>query len=75
MNLTPEQQKTFRKMDDLWTVRRVRQKLQHKGLYEATQQVKKERLHKSMVISQNIPRTNSEQAEKLLKYRPKPWGE
>ena len=39
MNLTEAQQQTFREMDDLWTVRRVRQQLQRAGEFPADPEV------------------------------------
>lgn len=73
LNLTSEQQQAFRDMDNLWTVRRERQKLQEQGKYEADAQVKTERKHKAMVVQQNAPRASPEYMEQLITRRPLDW--
>lgn len=75
VNLTDEQIERFFEMDDLWNVRRYRQKFQEQGLYKATEVVEEARYNKFKHVKQNI---NYESPEKLLEsqgYKIKEWGE
>lgn len=78
MNLSAEQQRLFKEMPSVGTVRRVRRKLQEQGKYPASDEVKRERSHKAMVMQQNIPKLRGEQAvkhiEETLDIKVLPWG-
>lgn len=56
------------------TIRRVRQKLQEKGMYLADEKVRRGRSHKSMVMSQAAPAYNAQNIERTLHRTILPWG-
>lgn len=62
-------------MPSFETLRRVRQKIQEQGKYEADKEIKLERKHKAMIMQQVSPKANPEQLENYIKYRPLPWGQ
>ena len=74
MNLSLSQIEAFKAMPSLESVRRIRQKLQEQGKYEASATVKKERFHKSLVMSQAAPVYSPENIERTINV-PLPWGE
>lgn len=55
MALTDAQIKAFYAMDDLWTVRRCRQKIQEQGLYLAKPEVEEHRYQQFKKVRANIP--------------------
>lgn len=72
MNLSEEQQATFRRMPSLETVRRTRQLIQEQGKYLPTAEVEKARYEKYKRIK------GGESPEKVLEgqgYKVKEWGE
>ena len=75
MELTPKQIQTFREMPSTETIRRVRQQLQERGMYEATEEVNEARYNKFKEVQTNI---KSESAESLIEkqgYKVLEWGE
>lgn len=55
LDLTEEQIKKFYAMDDLWTVRRCRQKIQEEGKYLATKEVEDYRYKRFKQVRETIP--------------------
>ena len=74
MNLSEQQIALFKRMPKLETIRRVRQKIQESGEYEADPKIKKERAHKAMVMQQTTPTFNEQQIEQTLNIKVLPWG-
>lgn len=74
VGLSEQQIEKIKDMPSFETLRRVRQKIQSEGRYEANPEIKKERAHKAMVIQQNEPKASSEQLERLIRV-PAPWGQ
>lgn len=67
MNLSQEQIRIFRdKMPSFETIRRVRQKLQEKGEFLASENVRKQRKAKAQVIQQIAPKAKPEYIERQL---------
>lgn len=66
MNLTPEQEATFRKMPSVETIRRTRQAIQERGDYRADEAVEEARYQQFKDVKQNI---QSESPEALLEKR------
>ena len=54
MNLSDEQIATFKRMPQLWTVRRIRQHLQEKGEYPADEIVNEKRYETFKNVRQNV---------------------
>lgn len=73
VGLSPEQIEKVRDMPEFETLRRVRQKIQQDGKYEADPEIKKERSHKAMIMQQTSPILSAEQMETTLKYRVLDW--
>lgn len=69
MNLTKEQLLIFKDMPSMETIRRIRQKLQESGKYEADAPIATERQNKANVIQQNIPKSQPKDVEKHLEAR------
>lgn len=53
VNLSPKQIKAFRKMPDLWSIRRARQLIQEHGKYPASEEVDRARHDKYVEMRQN----------------------
>lgn len=66
MDLTPHQIQVFKGLPTMETIRRIRQKLQEQGKYEADEQVKGTRRVKSMEMQQNAPQAKPERIEQIL---------
>jgi hypothetical protein len=86
MNLTPEQEETFRNMDDLWTVRRQMQTIQGRGEYPPDPEVAVARKAKGRAVARAAKQgeieleeaiTSLPQLEVFMKpkpvYRPLDW--
>lgn len=75
MELTRRQVEIFRDMPSLESVRRIRQKLQEQGKFEADTVVKTERSRKAMVLNQAAPAYNAENISRTINTpRVLPWG-
>ncbi len=59
LDLTDAQIKKFYEMDDLWTIRRCRQKIQEEGRFPATHAVNEARYKKFKQFRQTIPYNDS----------------
>lgn len=59
LSLSEEQIEAFYKMDDLWTVRRCRQKIQEQGKYPATKEVEEKRYKEYVRVKHSIPFVDS----------------
>jgi len=76
MELTDRQVELFKKMPAFETIRRVRQKLQEVGSYQAVDEVKREREFKAMQMQQITPGATPEYVDRTLDGRViLPWGE
>lgn len=75
IHLTESQKEIFRNMPSLESVRRVRQKLQEGGKYQADQKIKKERDWKALRMQQNTPTAKPKVIENIMEQRVLPWGE
>lgn len=71
MNLTDNQILKFRDMPSPETIRRVRQKIQESGRYQADQKIKSERDWKSLRMQQNAPSASPRTVEQIIL----PWGQ
>lgn len=69
--LSPHQQQVYKDMPSTETVRRVRQKLQEGGKYQADPRVAKERHYKGMRMQQYGPKLRAGDIERIIL----PWGE
>jgi DNA-binding transcriptional regulator WhiA len=75
MDLSARQVDIFRDMPSTETIRRVRQKLQESGQYEADSSVKKQRKIKSLEVTQVIPVVSPDGLERVLDRVVLPWGQ
>lgn len=66
MGLTEHQKEIFRYMPSMETIRRIRQKVQERGLFLADKQIKRERNFRAATIQQNIPTTSPDKVERLV---------
>lgn len=66
MDLSPMQQEIFLHLPSLESVRRVRQKLQEKGVYPADEKIAKERDYKAMRMQQMTPGAKPETIERII---------
>lgn len=66
LDLTPAQTNRFLEIPTPETIRRIRQKLQEGGLYQADEKIKKARNLKGLEIQQNNPVVSAERLETLL---------
>jgi len=64
--LSETQKAKFRDLPSTETIRRVRQKLQEQGFYQATDGVRRSRNFKSLEVQQRMPKTRPEKVEPLL---------
>lgn len=69
--LSERQLAKFRQLPSTETIRRIRQKIQEKGEYQATTPVSKSRQLKSHIVQQNEPQAKPERLELLLEDQPK----
>jgi hypothetical protein len=76
MDLDARQIQRFRDMPDLWTIRRIRQKLQEGGKYKADKRVEDSRKFKAMQGQQQAPKFTAKGLEQTLNGQViLPWGE
>lgn len=66
MNLSEEQIRVFKSMPSMETIRRVRQKIQESGEYQADQKIKSERKFKSLQMQQTAPTFTPNNMGKIL---------
>lgn len=64
--LSEAQKEIFMKLPQAETIRRVRQKLQEQGKYQANDQVKRQRNWKSMVAQQRMPTTKPDKLPQVF---------
>lgn len=75
LNLSDSQQRAFMEMDDLWNVRRYRQKFQEKGKYPADEATNEARYRKYVEVTSNIKSEDPEQALETQGIKVLPWGQ
>jgi hypothetical protein len=63
--LTDAQRSKFIDMPSSETIRRIRQKIQEGGKYPATERIRSERYHKSLVMQQNAPSAKPKRIEEI----------
>jgi len=69
LNLSDTQKAKFMDMPPAETIRRLRQKLQERGRYRASDSVRHERYIKSLIMQQNEPKAPVERVETILEQR------
>ena len=65
LELTDVQRAKFMDMPSSETIRRIRQKIQESGKYPATERIRSERYHKSLVMQQNAPSAKPKRIEEI----------
>lgn len=66
LEFTKEQMSKFFDMPSFETVRRIRQKLQEQGSYQASPEVARHRRWRGMQVQQKIPATNPDRVDRLI---------
>lgn len=66
MSLSQQQIRVFKNLPSMETIRRIRQKLQEQGKYEADYPIKSVRHSKSLEMQQNVPSAKPERIEQIL---------
>jgi hypothetical protein len=66
LELTPAQRDKFMDVGSSEAIRRERQKFQEKGLFTASEAVKKQRRTKSYIVQQNAPSARPERLGKII---------
>lgn len=72
--LSDGQRRKFMDMPSVESIRRVRQKVQESGKYQATNEVSRQRRIKSYIMQQNMPIATPERTEYLSEHQPKAVG-
>lgn len=74
LDLTAQQLDVLRAMPEFETIRRVRQKIQQDGMYEADPSIKAERKEKAELIRGAVPYNNSELLAELINKEVPEWA-